>query len=143
MKQKQEKSFGVIPVFKNDKGGFLFCLVLASAGHWGFPKGHQDIDESEEQTAVRELEEETGIKDIKIVKDKSFTERYSFERSGFYYDKSVKYFLAFVSSIDTTTPDNFHAEIPESRWVNYEEARNILSFKERKEILDQVHEYLK
>ena len=142
MKQKQKKSFGVIPVFKNPEGDFLFCIVLASAGHWGFPKGHQDLPESEEETALRELEEETGIKNANIVKDKSFTERYVFKRDGFTNNKFVKYFLGFITSISDATPDNFKEEIPELRWVNYKEAKNLLSFKERIEILDEAFKYL-
>lgn len=66
MENKEDKSFGVIPVFKNDGGEYFFCLVKHRAGHWGFPKGHPDVDESEEETAKRELLEETGINTVDI-----------------------------------------------------------------------------
>lgn len=63
MKGKIEKSFGVIPVFKQENN-FTFCLIRHTEGHWGFPKGHQDIGESEQETATRELQEETGISTV-------------------------------------------------------------------------------
>ena len=47
-------------------------------GHWGFPKGHQDAGESEKETAIRELKEETGIDAVNLLEDKTFTEHYSF-----------------------------------------------------------------
>ena len=43
-----------------------FLLIQHHAGHWGFPKGHQEKGEDDLTTARRELQEETGIKQIKI-----------------------------------------------------------------------------
>lgn len=57
-----EKSCGVV-VFREDKDGTRkFLLVKNKNGsHWGFPKGHIEEGESEQQTAVREVREETGL----------------------------------------------------------------------------------
>src|SRR3989344_4714754 len=110
METKKEQSFGVIPVFK-ENNNFLFCLIHEAEGHWGFPKGHQDAGESEEETAKRELQEETGINNV-ILDKKSFIE-------------------------------NFKKEILELRWVNYNEAKQLLTFPEAREVLNQAFEYLK
>ncbi|HBA45632.1 MAG: NUDIX hydrolase [Candidatus Nomurabacteria bacterium GW2011_GWF2_40_31] len=141
METKKEQSFGVIPVFK-ENNNFLFCLIHEAEGHWGFPKGHQDAGESEEETAKRELQEETGINNV-ILDKKSFIEKYSFERASIQYNKSAKYFIGFVSSITATTPENFKKEILELRWVNYNEAKQLLTFPEAREVLNQAFEYLK
>lgn len=143
MKTIEIKSFGVIPVFKDTNGDFLFCLVLASAGHWGFPKGFQNTGESEQQAALRELKEEAGIEAVDLFDNKTFKEEYSFERDNIRYNKSVKYFLGFVTFIDNRVPDDFKEEISELKWVNYKEAKQLFTFKERKEILDQAYKYLK
>jgi 8-oxo-dGTP pyrophosphatase MutT (NUDIX family) len=64
MKGTEAKSYGIIPVFKNE-GSFHILLVKNSkGGHWGFPKGTPEKNEESIDTARRELFEETGIKDI-------------------------------------------------------------------------------
>ena len=62
-----EKSCGAV-VFKQQKDGSVKYLLLHyEAGHWDFPKGKQEKNEKEEQTAAREIKEETGIEDIEFV----------------------------------------------------------------------------
>jgi len=142
MEMTKDQSFGIIPIFKNPEGDFLFCLVQHQGEHWGFPKGHPNTNEPEEETAKRELEEETGITDIKIISDISFDQQYIFEKDGTVYDKSVKYFLAFVSNVNTSIPDDFKNEISEMKWLAFKEARELITFDNAKVVLDQVRDYL-
>ena len=58
---KKEKSCGIV-VFDNDK----VLLVFHNLGHYGFPKGHVEKGETEEETAVREVKEETNC-DARII----------------------------------------------------------------------------
>lgn len=57
---KYEKSCGAIVI---EDGKVL--LVKHNAGHWDFPKGHVEEGETEFETAIREVKEETNI-DIKL-----------------------------------------------------------------------------
>lgn len=57
---KKEKSCGVI-VFQN-LGILSVLLVHHNLGHWGIPKGHVEYGETETETALREVFEETGVK---------------------------------------------------------------------------------
>ncbi len=141
MKIVETKSFGVVPIFKGE-GGLFFCIIQHASGHWGFPKGHQDMGESEQETAMRELKEETGVSAIDFLDSQSFTIKYLFEKDGFKYNKSVKYFLGLVSSMITTIPDSFKKEITNLKWVTHEEAKNIITFPEERRILDQAFKYL-
>ncbi|MFH1332713.1 MAG: NUDIX domain-containing protein, partial [archaeon] len=59
----KEKSAGVI-VYNNGE----FLILQYTAGHWDFPKGHIEKGETERETALRELKEETGITDAFFVK---------------------------------------------------------------------------
>jgi len=76
-----DSSFGAILFFKT-KNAILFALIHHKAGHWAFPKGHQIKGETEIETARREIEEETGLKNVKIFANYFFSERYSFEEKN-------------------------------------------------------------
>ena len=94
-----EKSCGVI-LLNSDK-----VLVLQYAagqkegyldlkGHWDFPKGHVDKGETEIETAIRELEEETGIKKIILLKNFRKTINYTFQKGDRKIAKEVVFFIA-------------------------------------------------
>ena len=63
-----EKSCGAV-VFCQKDSDIKFLLVRERSGFWCFPKGHMEAGESEQETALREVKEETGItvKDIKYL----------------------------------------------------------------------------
>ena len=80
-----EKSCGVV-LFNGQK---VLLLQYATGqkegdsdlqGHWDFPKGHVDKGETEIETAIRELEEETGIKKIILLKNFRKTINYTFQK---------------------------------------------------------------
>ena len=56
----QEKSCGAV-VFTRRGGEILFVIVQEAAGAYSFPKGHVEGNETEMQTAFREVREETGL----------------------------------------------------------------------------------
>ena len=58
---KKEKSCGAI-VYRKKEGVIQFLLIHQTLRHWTFPKGHVEDGESEQQTAYREILEETGVK---------------------------------------------------------------------------------
>ena len=60
--KEREKSCGCIIINKNK-----VLLIKQTKGHWGFPKGHVEKDETEIETAIREVKEETGL-DVKYPK---------------------------------------------------------------------------
>lgn len=62
----REKSAGAI-IYRKEDGKTYFLLLHYPSGHWEFPKGHIEQAESEEETVKREIEEETGINDIRII----------------------------------------------------------------------------
>jgi 8-oxo-dGTP pyrophosphatase MutT (NUDIX family) len=80
----KEKSCGIV-VFDNNK----VLLIKHNGGHVSFPKGHVESNETEKETATREVKEETGI-EAEILSDKTFTNTYS-PKEG--YMKDVYYFI--------------------------------------------------
>jgi len=150
METREDNSAGIILTYAGPEHTQSFCLVHhatkpdGSGGHWAFPKGHIDAGESKEGAARRELYEETGIMTCKIDPERTFVERYSFNRDGVRFDKEVTYFLGSVETKDPVAPmEVFKGEIIEARWVSYYEAKELLTFPQAKELLEEVCGYLK
>ena len=124
---EQEKSCGAIVINKNNK----ILLVHHNAGHWDFPKGHIENGETEEQTAIREVKEETNI-DIIINNKYRYTTSYSPKENVM---KEVVYFLA--QNIDEDKKPQLE-EVSEVKWFTLEEAMNTITYENSKEILNKL-----
>ena len=124
---EQEKSCGAIVINKNNK----ILLVHHNAGHWDFPKGHIENGETEEQTAIREVKEETNM-DIIINNKYRYTTSYSPKENVI---KEVVYFLA--QNIDEDKKPQLE-EVSEVKWFTLEEAMNTITYENSKEILNKL-----
>ncbi len=124
---EKEKSCGAIVINKNNK----ILLVHHNAGHWDFPKGHIENRETEEQTAIREVKEETNI-DIIINNKYRYTTSYSPKENVM---KEVVYFLA--QNIDEDKNPQLE-EVSEVKWFTFEEAMNTITYENSKEILNKL-----
>jgi len=124
-----EESYGIIPCREGE-----FFLVQHQAGHWGFPKGHAESGESPEETARRELFEETNLKVVRLLTPTPLVEQYTFLRYGKRIEKQVTYFLAQVEGEVALQGD----EIAQGRWVSFEEAAELITFPEGKELCQRA-----
>lgn len=132
---KQEKSCGAI-ILKEQDEELKVLLVKHNAGHWAFAKGHVEANETEEQTALREIKEETNL-DVKLDTNFRTTVKYSPMED---VEKEVVYFLAYRAQGNETPQLE---EISQIQWLNLEEAKNIITYERDKEILQKVQKYLK
>jgi 8-oxo-dGTP pyrophosphatase MutT (NUDIX family) len=63
-----EKSCGVVLFTETEDGARKYALVRSAVhNHWGLPKGHVENNETERETALREVREETGVADAEIL----------------------------------------------------------------------------
>jgi 8-oxo-dGTP pyrophosphatase MutT (NUDIX family) len=92
-------------------------------GTWTRPKGTPNPGETVEQTATREVEEETGLR-VKIVAPLPSIE-YTFVQGGARIHKTVHYFLMEPVGGDLERHDH---EFERVRWVRFEDARSLLTF---------------
>jgi 8-oxo-dGTP pyrophosphatase MutT (NUDIX family) len=90
---------------------------------WTLPKGTPEAGESREETAVREVEEETGLK-VRITGPLDSIE-YGFVQSGTRIQKTVHYFLMEPTGGDLANHDH---EFDEVRWIPFESAASTLTF---------------
>ncbi|MEM9753496.1 MAG: NUDIX domain-containing protein [Planctomycetota bacterium] len=133
-------SCGVIPVMF-DGSARRYLLVQHKAGHWSFPKGHPEGEESPEATARRELEEETGLNKVKLLAKPMFDERYVFtKRSGKVVTKDVTYFLGRVSPPGKVAVQE--KELSDFAWGDAAATRKRLTFDEGRALLDEVERFL-
>ncbi|MCL2106656.1 MAG: bis(5'-nucleosyl)-tetraphosphatase [Oscillospiraceae bacterium] len=131
-----ERSCGAV-VFRRFPGEIRFLLIknLRSA-HWAFPKGHVEDGESAEQTARREVLEETGLH-IRILPGFSCQSEYVIQGR---VEKSVTIFLAETGDRKTTIQQD---EIEDYIWLSYTRAMQMLKFENDRSILRRAQGYLK
>ena len=113
----------VVYYLEQDEPHFLLIRSRRDRS-WGFPKGHLMQGEDLLSGAMRELWEETGIRQVTLVP--GFTEHitYRVNRAGRFRQKTVTYFLGRVE----TSMVRLSEEHSEHRWAVVEEARKILTF---------------
>ncbi len=132
-----ERSAGII-VFRIENGRPLY-LLLKHPSYWGFPKGHLEDGETEEDTARRELAEETGFTSVEMVPDFREVIEYWFKRDGDSIHKKVIFFLAMVHENE---PRLSH-EHEDAGWFEFEEAEKRARYKSQRALLQKAHERVK
>jgi ADP-ribose pyrophosphatase YjhB (NUDIX family) len=126
-----DKSYGIIP-YRLTPNGCEFLLIRQTQGHWTFPKGHSEGNETAIQSALREFREETGLEEVHIIESPSFITQYEFPSATGMVEKTVVYFLGEVRSGQTLhTEAN---EVQDAAWLSYTEALSRLTFDSMKEL---------
>jgi 8-oxo-dGTP pyrophosphatase MutT (NUDIX family) len=97
---------------------------------WTLPKGTPIVGESLEETALREVQEETGLQ-VRIVSPLDSIS-YTFVQRGTRIYKTVHYFL--MEPIGGSLEDHDH-EFEEVRWVSFQEAPALLSFETERSLV--------
>ncbi len=134
-----EKSCGII-VYRKTIEGLQFLLLHYPGGHWDFPKGHVERgDPSEQATARRELQEETGITQVDINAGYKESMVYEFNRGPFErVKKIVVYFLGETRENNVELSFEHQGCI----WMPYDEALERLTYENAKDLLRKAQPYL-
>jgi 8-oxo-dGTP pyrophosphatase MutT (NUDIX family) len=132
-----EKSCGAVVYLK--KGSeTLYLLLHYEAGHWDFVKGNVEAGETEKETVVRELGEETGIVDAHFIEGFKQKIEYFYRRKGETVHKEVIFFL-METSTETITISFEHIG---SIWLNYTQALEKLTFKNARDLLKKANDFI-
>jgi 8-oxo-dGTP pyrophosphatase MutT (NUDIX family) len=155
MKQMAKSVLALRPSFETSVGVVLFVLreeqpqfllLRYPHGHWDFVKGHRESGETDEETLRRELQEETGITDARILSGFSArvkfrytakgTEREKRQRkgSGLFVWKTVYYLAAQTSQTSVSLSD----EHLDWAWLGYEDARRMITHNNSRKVLDEA-----
>lgn len=132
---KKEKSCGAV-VFTKKNNKTLFLLIQHKKGdHWDFPKGHVEKGETERQTALREINEETGL-EVTLLEGFRSVIKYSPAKN---IEKTVVFFLAHSTSRKVTIQAE---EIKAHEWLPYEKAMESLTFEKARVRLKKAQAFL-
>lgn len=139
MQIKKETSAGGIVFKKVQNPESILWLVTQHSEHkgWVFPKGligDTNKDEKMEEAALREVEEEGGVK-ARIVNPNPVQVFYSYEWNNLQVDKTVFYYLMEYISGD---PKNHDWEMMDAKFMSEEEVMKILTYPSDREAFDQI-----
>ena len=130
------KSCGFV-AYKQIGNEKYYLIIKSLNGDVGFPKGHMEPGESELETAIRELKEETGIS-VNVIPGFRRQIEYELRRMPDTVKQSV-YFLGECTSDKITCQET---EVTEAGFVSYEDALKLLTFEETKNILEDAEKFL-
>ncbi len=130
-----ESSCGAV-IFRREKNDKKILLIRnRRSAHWGFPKGHIEPGETKEETAIREVLEETGL-NVSIVPGFVKNSEYTIQGK---IEKSVSIFLAETDETDFRLQEE---EIEECGWYSFDEAMNTLNYENDKIILTEAQQFI-
>ena len=128
-----EKSCGAV-IYTELNGMRLYLIEQMQKGHRSICKGHMEKDESEYQTAAREILEETGLT-VKFVEGFREIIEYSPYENCL---KTVVFFLAYTDSMNVVSQE----EIKEIYWFSFDEAMTALTFDSDRATLQKAEQFL-
>ncbi len=122
---KYEKSCGAV-IWRSAGKKHEYLLILNKKGdadgHWGFPKGHVEEGETEEQTAKREILEETGLVADTFTDGFRVVSTYSPAPN---VEKDAVYFLCNIENSNISLQES---EVAGFRWCDFDSAKKLLTF---------------
>jgi 8-oxo-dGTP pyrophosphatase MutT (NUDIX family) len=116
--------------------GDRILLIATHSGRWQLPKGHLEPGESAEQAALRETQEETGVRG-RVVAPLPGIE-YTFLQEGRRIEKRVDYFLLEYESGSAAAGDP--REVAGADWFSWEEGLRRLSFDSARRVADAARQ---
>ena len=132
-----ETSCGAV-VFTRVKDKIFYVIIKSTEGYYGFPKGHMESNETEEETALREIYEEIGIK-VNILQGFRTTDEHKLPKKKDVI-KKVIYFVAEYKNQEITYQKE---ELQSANLMTFEEAMNVFQFESLKRILKEANDFIK
>jgi len=130
-------------VFKKSDTALIVCLISRKRDKkrvWCLPKGHVEAGEQLEETALREVREETGIKGTILAPIQSIAYQFYDQKSQQLISKTVHFFLI---RYDTGDLEDHDQEVESAEWVSIEEAHKRAEHKGEREVLQAAERKLR
>ncbi|MFC6274371.1 bis(5'-nucleosyl)-tetraphosphatase [Levilactobacillus tangyuanensis] len=131
-----ENASGAVVYRLNGNTPEYLLLKSATSDFWGFPKGHVEGTETDVETAVREIREETALN---VTVDESFQATVDYDMANGHHKHVVLYTAKVPANV---TIERQQIEISQFGWFDYAAARERLTYDNLKDLLDQANHYL-
>ena len=131
-----EVSSGAV-VFTRKENNIYFAIVKSLEGYYGFPKGHIEGNETEEETALREIYEEIGIRAQIITGFRTIDEHPVPNKKDV-----IKRIIYFVAEYDKQQLCYQEDELEGADLMTYEEAIDAFQFESSKRILNEAKKFI-
>lgn len=131
-----EKSCGVVIYRRIGEDLEFLSISNRCDGHWGFPKGHVEKNETEEETAIREVNEETGLQ-VNLISGFRESVEYLVKEDT---KKEVMFFLAQTNEQIVYIQLD---EIVDYKWANFQDSLQLLNYESSKGVLVKAHEFIR
>ena len=132
-----EKSCGAV-VFTRDHGLVQYLIIQSKEGFYGFPKGHIDPGEQEEETALREIWEETGLR-VELVEGFRTEDVHLFLKNGEQVMKRIVYFLGKFSGQVVRSQES---ELTGAFLMDYPTAMKAFQYESSRRFLKEANDYI-
>jgi 8-oxo-dGTP pyrophosphatase MutT (NUDIX family) len=135
--QRETSAGGV--VYRLEKEEPLFLLIRDSYANWGFPKGHLEPGERAEEAALREVREETGVRDLEL-RGAIDTIEWYFRFRGRLIRKACHFFL--METTDSHTAPQRAEGITACQWLGFDAANEAISYVNARQVLLRASEMI-
>jgi|SRR3989344_258013 len=135
---KQEKSAGAV-IYTIDEN--LKFLLLKYKTYWGFAKGMIESQETIEETAKREIQEETSLDAINIIPGFKHIQKWFYKLNNETVSKEAVFLLAKVSK-EAAEKVKISFEHENFAWLSYEDAIKKMKIKNNREMLEKAYEFI-
>lgn len=133
---KYEKSCGAV-VFTRINGEIKYLLIRNLTGIYGFPKGHIEQGETEEQTALREIVEEVGLS-VKFLSGFRIEDKFLIPQK----ENTLKQIVYFLGEYNNQEFTYQKEELTDALLLDYETAMTLFQFESNKKILTEANNFL-
>ncbi|MCB2290562.1 NUDIX domain-containing protein [Clostridium sp. CS001] len=132
---KFEKSCGAVIYRRENKNLEFLIISHNSDGHWGFPKGHVEKGENEEETALREIYEEAGLK-VELTSGFRVSIEYPIKQ------ETMKEVVFFLAKTNQETVNIQLEEVQDYKWLNFKEAKEIVTYETSEMVLERAYKFI-
>lgn len=131
----QEHSAGVVIYVEPPRE---YLLLHYPSGHWDFPKGHVEAGETDEEAALREVREETGLEGITLAPGFEHTYKYFYRREKMLIQKRVVFMVGRAHSKKVRLSIEHQGYV----WLPFEQAVHRITYANAKQLLKDAQAFL-